>query len=221
MLGVLAPALRRHIGHRALEDLEQRLLHALARYVTRDRRVAPRLARYLVDLVDIDDPLFSPRDVIVSGLDQAQQDVLHILADVTGLGQGRGIRDRKRHVEKAGQRLREQGLAATGRTDEHDIALGQFHVVGTGLGRDPLVVVVHRYREHALGVGLADDVLVEVLGDLARRGQPFELERLTLLRAELLFDQDLIAQVDALVADEHAPGASDQLFDLVAAAITE
>src|SRR5690606_18268851 len=39
LLGVLAPALRRHVGDRALDDLEQRLLHALAADVAGDRRV--------------------------------------------------------------------------------------------------------------------------------------------------------------------------------------
>ena len=55
LLRMLAAALRRHTRHRALHDLEQRLLHALARYVAGDRRVvgfagnslapAPRTAR--------------------------------------------------------------------------------------------------------------------------------------------------------------------------------
>src|ERR1700760_3469232 len=39
LVGVLAPALRRHARGRPLEDLQQRLLHALARHVARDRRV--------------------------------------------------------------------------------------------------------------------------------------------------------------------------------------
>jgi hypothetical protein len=51
---MLAAALRRHAGDGALHDLEQRLLHALARYVAADRGIVG-LARYLVDLVDIDD----------------------------------------------------------------------------------------------------------------------------------------------------------------------
>ena len=54
LVRVLAPALRRHARHRALEDLEQRLLHALAGDVARDRRVVG-FARDLVDLVDVDD----------------------------------------------------------------------------------------------------------------------------------------------------------------------
>jgi hypothetical protein len=54
LLGVLAAALGRHVGHRALDDLQQGLLHALARHVARDGRVLA-LARDLVDLVDVDD----------------------------------------------------------------------------------------------------------------------------------------------------------------------
>jgi hypothetical protein len=56
LVGVLAPALRRHAGDRALQDLQQRLLHALAGHVACDRRVV-RLARDLVHLVDVDDPV--------------------------------------------------------------------------------------------------------------------------------------------------------------------
>src|SRR2546422_7311846 len=53
LVRVLPPALGRHVGHRALEDLEQGLLDALARDVPCDRGVLG-LARDLVDLVDID-----------------------------------------------------------------------------------------------------------------------------------------------------------------------
>ena len=59
LLRVLAAALRRHRGDRALDELQQRLLHALARDVARDRRVVG-LARDLVDLVDVDDAASAP-----------------------------------------------------------------------------------------------------------------------------------------------------------------
>ena len=113
LVRVLAPALRRHRGHRALEDLEQRLLHALARHVARDRRVVG-LARDLVDLVDVDDPGLGLLHVEVGGLDQLEEDVLDVLADVAGLGERRGVGDRERDVEDLGERLREQRLAAAG-----------------------------------------------------------------------------------------------------------
>src|SRR5215203_1505503 len=65
-------------------------------------------------------------------------------------------------------------------------------------------------RESALGGLLSDHVLVEDGVDLPRLGQALELERGG--RRELLVD-DLVAEIDALVADVDAwPG--DQLLDL-------
>src|SRR5437868_14496175 len=86
-MGMLAATLRGNIGDRALEDLQQRLLDTLARDVAGDRGVIG-LARDLVDLVDVDDAPLGAGDIEVGSLDQAEQDVLNVLADVTGLGQG-------------------------------------------------------------------------------------------------------------------------------------
>jgi hypothetical protein len=209
---VLAPALRRHRGGRALEDLEQRLLHALAGDVARDRRVVG-LARDLVDLVDVDDPGLGLLDVEVGRLDQLQEDVLDVLADVAGLGQRRGVGDREGDVEDARQRLRQQRLAAAGRAEQEDVRLLELDVAGFAfrLGDlDALVVVVDRDRERALGRVLADDVVVEDVVDLSRLRQVLELEGGC--SGELLVD-DLVAEIDALVADVDA-GAGDQLLDL-------
>jgi len=54
-----APPLWRHRRGRAFHQLEQRLLHALARHVARDRGIL-RLAADLVDFVDIDDAALRP-----------------------------------------------------------------------------------------------------------------------------------------------------------------
>jgi hypothetical protein len=62
LVRVLAAALRRHVGDRPFQDLQQRLLHALARHVARDGRVLV-LAPDLVDLVDVDDALLALLDV--------------------------------------------------------------------------------------------------------------------------------------------------------------
>ena len=99
---------------RALQDLQQRLLHTLARDVAGDRRVLA-LAGDLVDLVDVDDAGLGLLHVEVSGLDQLEQDVLDVLADVAGLGQRGRVGDGERDVEHLGQRLGEIGLAAAGR----------------------------------------------------------------------------------------------------------
>ena len=128
LLRVLAAALGRHVGDRALDDLEQRLLHALAGDVAGDRRVVA-LARDLVDLVDVDDAALGPLDVVVGVLQQLEDDVLDVLADVAGLGQGGGVGDGEGHLEDARQRLREQRLARAGRAEQQDVRLLQLDVV--------------------------------------------------------------------------------------------
>ena len=167
LVGMLAAALRRDVGDGALEDLEQRLLDALARDVAGDRGVVG-LAGDLVDLVDVDDPALGPGDVEVGRLDEAQQDVLDVLADVAGLGQRRRVGDAERDVEDARQGLGEERLAGAGRPDEQDVRLLELDLVDLVAGVDPLVVVVDRDREDLLGPLLADDVLVERVLDLAR-----------------------------------------------------
>ena len=173
LVRVLAAALRRHVGHRAFQDLQQRLLHALARHVAGDRRVLV-LAADLVDLVDVDDALLALLDVAAGRLQQLEDDVLDVLADVAGFGQRRRVDDGERHREELGQRLREQRLAGAGRTDQQDVRLGELDVVAAArllLDLEPLVVVVDRDRQLLLGELLADDVLVEELLDLVRRRQ--------------------------------------------------
>ena len=211
LVRVLAPALRRHRGRGALEDLEQRLLHALAGDVTRDRRVLA-LAGDLVDLVDVDDPGLGLLDVVVGGLDQLEEDVLDVLAHVARLGERGGVGDGERHVEHAGQGLGQQRLAAAGGADQQDVGLGQLDVVVVrGAELHPLVVVVDGDREDLLRVVLTDDVVVQELEDLTRLGQLVEAQLGGL--GELLLD-DLVAEVDALVADVD-PGTGDQLLDLL------
>src|SRR5215203_161586 len=210
LVGVLAPTLRRHRGGGPLENLQQRLLDAFARDVASDRRVVG-FARDLVDLVDVDDSRFRLLDVEVGGLDQLQEDVLDVLADVAGLGQRSRVGDREGDVEDAGQGLGEQRLAAAGRAQHHDVRLLQLDLGLVGLGNlDPLVVVVNGDRKRALSGVLADYVLLQHVEDFLRFGQVLELEDGR--RRQLLVD-DLVAEVDALVADVDA-GAGDQLFHL-------
>src|SRR5690606_41520637 len=65
LVGVLAPALRRYRRDRSLDQLQQRLLHAFAGDVAGDRRVV-RLARDLVDFVDVDDAALRLVDFVVA-----------------------------------------------------------------------------------------------------------------------------------------------------------
>ena len=74
---------------------------------------------------------------------------------------------------------------------------------------DPLVMVVDRHRDRLLGAALADDVLLQLFGDLFRAG---------VLRAllRLFLGDDVVAQGNAFVADED-PRAGDQLADFTPA----
>ena len=214
---MLAPALGRHRGDGAFDELEQRLLDALAGHVAGDRGVVG-LARDLVDLVDVDDALLRPFDVVFALLQELLDDVLDVLAHVASLGEGGRVGDGEGHVEQARQGLGEQRLAAAGGADQQNVGLRELDVVLLALVVQPLVVVVHGDREHLLGALLVDDVLVEDALDLHRHGQ---LVVLLALRARLhLLADDVVAELDALVADVDA-GAGDELAHLVLALVTE
>ncbi len=129
------------------------------------------LAGDLVDLVDVDDAPLGALDVVVGGLDEVEEDVLHVLADVAGLGEGGGVGDGEGDVEDARQGAGEEGLAGAGGADEEDVGLLELDV-GGGLagGADALVVVVDGDAEDLLGLLLADDPLAELLTDVLGRG---------------------------------------------------
>src|SRR6266404_2560101 len=213
---MLATALRGNRGNRAFHDLQKRLLHALTRYVARDRRVVGFAADF-VDLVDIDDAALRALDIVVGRLQQLQDDVLDVFADIAGFRQRRRIRHRERHIENPRQRLRQQRLARTGRTDQQDVRLRQFDVVMLGLVIEALVVIVDRDRQHLLRMALTDDVIVEDLADFLRgRNAVARLHQ----RGFVLLADDIHAELNALVADEHS-GTRDQFADLVLALATE
>ena len=78
---MLAATLRRNGGNRAFEDFQQRLLHALAADIARNRRIFA-LAGDFVDFVDVDDAALCRVNVVIRCLNQAKQDILHVFADV-------------------------------------------------------------------------------------------------------------------------------------------
>src|SRR3546814_17371681 len=65
------------------------------------------LAADLVDLVDIDDPAQCPLDVVIRRLEQLEDDILDILADIARLGQRRRIGHRERHVTDRSEERRD------------------------------------------------------------------------------------------------------------------
>ncbi len=224
LLRVLAAGQRRHVRHAALKDLQQRLLHTLAGDIARDRGVVG-LASDLVDLVDVDDARLGALHVAVGGLDEAQENILHVLAHVTGLGERRSVRDREGHIQYARKRLGEQRLAAAGGTEQQDVALADLHIVDLRAGPDALIVVVDGHREHHLGPLLAHYILVELLAQLARRGQPGRASgRVAPRRRHLLLGllgDNGTTKRHTLVADKHRARAGDQTLHLVLATAAE
>src|ERR1700681_4804335 len=99
---MLAAALRRYRGDGALHDLEQCLLHALARHIAGDRGIF-RLAADLVDFVDIDDAPLSALDIVVCRLEELLDDVLDVLTDIARLSERRSVGHGKGYVENARQ----------------------------------------------------------------------------------------------------------------------
>src|SRR5829696_2546034 len=171
LVRVLASALRWYARDRALQYLQQRLLDALAGDVAGYGGVIA-LARDLVNLVVVDDPRLRLLYVEVGGLYKLEKDVLDVLADVAGLGQRRGVGDRKGDVEDLGEGLGQERLARTRRAQEQDVRLLELGAVGSlGAHRDALVVVVDGDGQDPLGLVLAYDVLVEDTVDLAWLGE--------------------------------------------------
>ncbi len=172
LLRVLSPPLWWHVGDSPFEQLEQGLLHALAGYVAGDRNVLAGLAD-LVDLIDVDDALLGGGDLVVGRHHELEDQVLDVLADVAGLGQGGGVADGERDVQPASQGLGQSSLAAARRADQENIALGDLDVFEVGIAdlaaEHSLVMVDDRDGQSLLHPLLADDVLVQVGHELAGR----------------------------------------------------
>ena len=98
LVRMLAPALRRHVGDGAFENLQQRLLHAFAADIAGDGRVFVLLGD-LVDFVDIDDALLGLLHVAVGGLQKLEDDIFHVFADIACFGERGGVNDGERHIE--------------------------------------------------------------------------------------------------------------------------
>src|SRR5262245_32887006 len=170
LVRVFTPALRRDVGDRAFEDLQQRLLHAFAGNVARDRGVLV-LAANLVYLVNVDDAMLGALDVPVGRLQQFQDDVFDVLPDVSGFGQRRGVDDRERDFEHPRQGLREQRFARAGRADQQDVRFLNLDIAAPLHHLDPLVMLVNGDGELLLRVFLPDHVFVEKGLDLRRFGK--------------------------------------------------
>ena len=108
---VLPAALWRHRGDRAFEHLQEGVLDALPHVLE-----ARPASLDLVNLVDVDDALLGGTEVAFGCLDQPGQQALHVIADVPGFRQARGITDGERDVQVARKDC-EQGGSSRCRKD--------------------------------------------------------------------------------------------------------
>ena len=213
LMGVLPAALGRHVGHGALHDFQQRLLHAFAGNVPGDGGVFA-LAGNFVDLIHIDDAPLGPLHVEIRRLQKPQQDVLHIVAHVAGLGQGRGVGNGEGHLQNTGQSLSEQRFAGAGGAQHQNVALLKLHIVAAA-EIDPLIVIVDRHGQRYLGGFLSDDIFIQHRPDLLGGGQLIgDVLQGSGLRAVEPLVQNAHTKLHALVADADA-GALDHTMDLL------
>src|SRR5580704_6684 len=217
---MLAATLGRHVGNGALENLQKRLLDALAADFTGDGRVFVLLGD-LVDFVDIDNALLRLLNVAVGSLQQLQDNVLDVLANVSSFSQSCGVDDRERHIEHARKSLRQQGLACARGTDEKNIGLAEFDFAGLFVQEDALVVIVNGDRQFLFRAVLPDHVAVQELLDLRRTRQAARWGRGLF---PLFVFQDRLADPDTLVADVR-PGVirrrTDELLHLLLRLVAE
>src|SRR5690606_3218424 len=171
LLRMLTATLRRYRSDGAFDQLQQRLLHALTRYVAGNGRVI-RLARNLVNFVDVNNATLGFFHIVIALLQQFLNDIFNVFTHITGFGQGGGVGNGKRHIQQARQGFGQQGFTATGRADQQNITFRQLDIVLlTATALQTLVVVVHRHRQHDFGFILANDVLIEGGFNFLRRRQ--------------------------------------------------
>ena len=228
LLRVLAAALRRHIADGAFQNFQQRLLHALAAHIAGDGRVFA-LARDLIDLIDVNNADLCLGNIKIRRLDQLEQNVLHILAHISGLGKGGGIRNGKGHTQHFCQRLCQQSFAGARGAQQQHIAFLQLDF-GALTAQNALIVVVHRNRQHLFGFFLPHHILIQAFLDLLGR-KHIDLghiaaglgsstaagARLGRRRNLALIGQHIVAHFNAVLANVHTGANDDLLYFLLAA----
>ena len=200
LIRVLAPTLRRYGCHRAFNQFQQSLLHALARHIAGNRGVVA-LTGNLVDFVNINNPFLRLFHIKIAIAQKLGNNLLHVFAHIAGFGKRGGIGHNKRHIQTPCQTLRQQGFARSGGADEQNVGFGQLHIIALFRMAQAFVVVVHRYRQHLFCLLLADNVLVQIADDFGRRRQPVFAGVRFACCCALAVDH-VAAGVDTLVANQ-------------------
>ena len=159
------------------------------------RSSSARSARALGAVADLERLLLA--DHLHGDLGQVAHDRLDVAADVADLGELRGLDLEERRVGQARQAPRDLGLADARRPDHEDVLRQDL---ARHLGRQalPAPAVAQRDRHGLLRALLADDVLVELRDDLARRARGGR-RRLGLVLARHQENQSELLERDVVV----------------------
>ncbi len=101
---MLASALWRNIARAAFQNFQQSLLHSFAGDITSDAHVVG-FAADLINLVDVNDADLRAFHIVIRILQESQNDVFDVFANVARFGQRRRISDAKWDVENPRQGL--------------------------------------------------------------------------------------------------------------------
>ena len=110
LMRMFAAALGRNIARTALQNFQKRLLHAFARDIPGNAHVIG-FASDLIDFINVNDPDLGAFHIVIGILEQPQNDVFDVFADVPGFSQRRRIGNTKWHIQDPGQSLGQQRLA--------------------------------------------------------------------------------------------------------------
>ena len=170
LLRMFTATLRWNGCNRTFDQLQQRLLHALTRYVTGDGRVV-RFTGDLVDLIDVNNPALRFLYIVIAFLQQFLDDVFYVLTHITGFGQGGGIGHCERNIQQTRQRFSQQRFTGAGWADQQNITFTQFYAIAGITVTQAFVVVVYRHGEHFFRLLLTDDIVVKMMTNFMRRWQ--------------------------------------------------
>ena len=166
LMRMLSSSLRRNRSNRTLQDFQQCLLHTFTGHISGDRCIL-RFSCDLVDLININDTMLCFLDIIICCLNNLQQNILHVLADISRFRQCCRICDRKRYIQKLRQCLCEQCFTGTGRTKHQDITFLQFYIQIFSC-KDSLVMIVNSNRKCFFGLILSDHIIIQECLNLLR-----------------------------------------------------
>ena len=212
LMWMLSSALWRYISNRTFQNLQQCLLHTLARYITGNGWILG-FSGNLVDLINVDNAILCTLDVSICCLNDLQKNILYIFSDISRLCQSCCISNGKWHIQYLRQRLCQKCLTTSGRSQHQNITLIQFHAQ-IFLSHNTFIVIIHRYRENLFCLFLTDHILIKKCFDFFWFVQCNVIERTFAFFIFQFFFQYLRTNLYTFITDVRSRRSCDQLANL-------